>query len=158
VPTTIRKRLFDCHCHQTFDDRAEKRNGGLEDIGSSGLRVALRYCPRCGSPLTERSVHFSCTTLYFNWVEPRPFRLSRKFKGLAPTEFDTGHEEVVSAHDEIVRQTRPRRILHTGDAHDVGQAAGSARNHSLLGLAQEADGGGLQGSSPAADRRYAANP
>lgn len=24
----------------------------FEDIGSSGLRVARRYCPRCGSPLT----------------------------------------------------------------------------------------------------------
>jgi hypothetical protein len=24
----------------------------FEDIGSSGLPVARRYCPRCGSPLT----------------------------------------------------------------------------------------------------------
>ena len=24
----------------------------IDDIGSSGLHVARRYCPRCGSPLT----------------------------------------------------------------------------------------------------------
>ena len=30
----------------------EGETGVFEDIGSSGLRVARRYCPRCGSPLT----------------------------------------------------------------------------------------------------------
>ena len=27
----------------------------FEDVGSSGLRVLRRYCPRCGSPLTTES-------------------------------------------------------------------------------------------------------
>lgn len=44
--------------------------------------------------------------IYFNWVEPRPFRLSRKFKGLLPTEFDSSHEELETVHDETERQTR----------------------------------------------------
>ena len=49
-----------CHC-----DRCRPQSGSafstvtlesetavFEDIGSSGLPVARRYCPRCGSPLT----------------------------------------------------------------------------------------------------------
>src|ERR1700684_1171488 len=27
----------------------------FDDVGSSGLHVARRYCPRCGSPLTTES-------------------------------------------------------------------------------------------------------
>lgn len=27
--------------------------------------------------------------IYFNWVEPRPFRLARTFNALMPTEFDS---------------------------------------------------------------------
>lgn len=34
----------------TFDLKGE--TAVFEDIGSSGLRVLRRYCPRCGSPLT----------------------------------------------------------------------------------------------------------
>jgi hypothetical protein len=44
--------------------------------------------------------------VYFNWVEPRPFRLARKFKGLLPTEFDTSHQELETVHDDNGRQTR----------------------------------------------------
>lgn len=44
--------------------------------------------------------------VYFNWVEPKPFRLARKFKGLLPTEFDTSHQEIETVHDDNVRQTR----------------------------------------------------
>jgi hypothetical protein len=27
----------------------------FDDVGSSGLHVARRYCPRCGSPLTTKA-------------------------------------------------------------------------------------------------------
>jgi hypothetical protein len=37
----------------TFELKGE--TAVFEDIGSSGFRVARRYCPRCGSPLTTES-------------------------------------------------------------------------------------------------------
>lgn len=41
--------------------------------------------------------------VYFNWVEPRPFRISRRFNPLAPTIFDSGHETIETADKEQTR-------------------------------------------------------
>src|SRR3569833_693232 len=41
--------------------------------------------------------------VYFNWVEPRPFRVSRRFSPLTPI-FDSGHEVLAFAADEQVRR------------------------------------------------------
>src|SRR5271154_994899 len=52
VPAAIRECVLDGRLHppQRINDR--RRDGVFEDIGTSGLRVLRRYCPRCGSPLT----------------------------------------------------------------------------------------------------------
>jgi hypothetical protein len=68
--TVAEKRLVDglCHCNRCrpqsgsefstiiFVRRSAVAITGetavFDDIGSSGLRVLRRYCPRCGSPLT----------------------------------------------------------------------------------------------------------
>lgn len=44
--------------------------------------------------------------IYFNWVEPRPFRLARDFVALEAKEFDTNHRRMASARGEHVRRTR----------------------------------------------------
>ena len=60
-----------CHCNRCrpqsgsalstvmFVQRDAIKIGGetlvFEDVGSSGLKVLRRYCPRCGSPLTTES-------------------------------------------------------------------------------------------------------
>jgi hypothetical protein len=41
--------------------------------------------------------------VYFNWVEPRPFRISRRFNPLAPTVFDSGHEHIETTDKEQTR-------------------------------------------------------
>jgi hypothetical protein len=52
LPSAIGKRVFNSHFRtpQRGDDHSE--TAVFDDIGSSGLRVLRRYCPRCGSPLT----------------------------------------------------------------------------------------------------------
>lgn len=44
--------------------------------------------------------------VYFNWVEPRSFRLAGGFQARTPTEFDTSHLRVRSTYREQVRRTR----------------------------------------------------
>ena len=69
VPTRREKPLVDgiCHCNRCRRNPGRVLDGHLhppqrvtitgetavfDDIGTSGLRVLRRYCPRCGSPLT----------------------------------------------------------------------------------------------------------
>ncbi|HEV7995239.1 MAG TPA: GFA family protein [Stellaceae bacterium] len=52
MPATIWQRLLDNHLHPPKCDDNRWETAVLDDIGTSGLRVLRRYCPRCGSPLT----------------------------------------------------------------------------------------------------------
>src|SRR5438270_14031419 len=52
MPATIRQRLLDNHLHPPKCDDSRWGQAVFDDIGTSGLRVLRRYCPRCGSPLT----------------------------------------------------------------------------------------------------------
>lgn len=44
--------------------------------------------------------------VYFNWVEPRPFRLARKFEALDPNPNDPWHERLETGRKEQQRQTK----------------------------------------------------
>ena len=68
--------------------------------------------------------------VYFNWVEPRPFRLSRKFNGVLPTEFDSSHEELEVVYDEDGRQTR--REAFSTPAMRMRLAKGPVRLETIL--------------------------
>jgi hypothetical protein len=53
LPAAVRERLLDGHLRTP--QRGNTISGEtavFEDVGSSGLKVLRRYCPRCGSPLT----------------------------------------------------------------------------------------------------------
>jgi len=89
--------------------------------------------------------------IYFNWVEKRPFRLSRKFKGLMPTEFDTGHEEMETVHDETERQTR--REQFSTPAMRMFLAAAPIRLDTILNTDWRKKLKGLTASAPRPRRR-----
>jgi hypothetical protein len=55
LPAAIRKGLLDGHLRTPQRDKHHRRDGVFDDIGSSGLWVLRRYCPRCGSPLTTEA-------------------------------------------------------------------------------------------------------
>lgn len=52
--------------------------------------------------------------VYFNWVEPRPFRLARKFEALDPNPDAYGHERVGTGHKEQQRQTKREQFTTPG--------------------------------------------
>jgi hypothetical protein len=55
LPAAIRKGLLDGHLRTPQRDNHHRRDGVFDEIGSSGLWVLRRYCPRCGSPLTTEA-------------------------------------------------------------------------------------------------------
>jgi len=52
LSTAIWKLILNGCIPATYRGAAHGRNGLFDDVGSSGLRVLRRYCPRCGSPVT----------------------------------------------------------------------------------------------------------
>jgi hypothetical protein len=52
LPAAIWERLLNHHLHPPQRDDDHRETAVFDDIGTSGLRVLRRYCPRCGSPLT----------------------------------------------------------------------------------------------------------
>jgi hypothetical protein len=44
--------------------------------------------------------------VYFNWVEPRPFRVARKFESMDPMPSASSHERIEPGYKEHQRRTK----------------------------------------------------
>lgn len=44
--------------------------------------------------------------IYFNWVEPRPFRLARKFESVDPSPHAPGHDKIETGIKVLKRRTK----------------------------------------------------